>query len=109
LVELGTRNPHLPLMHVRNSCDIVGLCPNGNAFALQLRALGVGLEDVILDPEGKAVASCDDSCGTNPMGDSDPGASASLRGAAHHLLWPSAQNARMFEFMRRHSLTLSGR
>jgi len=107
--EVQVFNPHLPLMHVRNSCDIVGLCPNGNAFALQLRSLGVSLEDVILDADGKATASCDDTCGTNPIGDSNPGASGSLRGAAHHLRWPSAQNARMFEFMRRHPLTLTGK
>ena len=33
-------NPRIALMHVRNSCDIGGICPNGNTFALQMRSIG---------------------------------------------------------------------
>jgi predicted esterase len=100
-------NPHIALMHVRNSCDIDGICPNGNAFANQMRSLGLSLDDVILDSDGKAISACDASCGINPMGGGTIGASGSARGLAHHLRWPSAQNARMFEFMKRHPLALT--
>ncbi|HVN30265.1 MAG TPA: PHB depolymerase family esterase [Candidatus Binataceae bacterium] len=97
-------NPHVPIMHVRNSCDIDGICPNGNALATQLRSLGVNLEDVIIDADGKQVPTCDDSCGVSAMGGGDIGAGGAARGFAHHLHWPSEQNSRMFEFMRRHPL-----
>ena len=61
-------NPHIPLMHVRNSCDIGGICPNGNTFAPQMRSIGVSLDDVILDPEGKPVTACDDHLRHQPDG-----------------------------------------
>jgi poly(3-hydroxybutyrate) depolymerase len=103
--QLQIFNPHIPLMHVRNSCDIGGICPNGNTFAAQMRSLGVSLDDVILDPDGKQVTSCDDTCGVNPNADGDISASGTLRGVSHHLRWPAASNARMFDFLKRHQLS----
>ena len=102
-------NPRLALMHVRNSCDIGGICPNGNNFALQMRAAGVSLDDVILDPQGKPSAACDPTCGTSPMATGDVGASGSLRGIAHHVRWPSASNPQMFEFLKQHPLPAAGK
>jgi predicted esterase len=102
-------NPHIPLMHVRNSCDIGGICPNGNNFALQMRSIGVSLDDVILDPDGKPVTSCDDTCGTSPMAAGDTSLSGTWRGVAHHLGWPKASNAQMFEFMKQHPLAPPGK
>jgi predicted esterase len=103
--ELQISNPRVAVMHVRNSCDIAGTCPNGNALALQLRSIGVSLDDRILDPEGKPLGACDDSCGTSPMaGGSELGVRAAVRGARNHLRWPSAWNTRMFEFMKQHPL-----
>jgi predicted esterase len=102
--QLQIFNPHLALMHVRNACDIDGICPNGNALATQMRAVGLGFDDVILDADGKTAGACDDSCGTLPMGGGSIRAGAAMRGFAHHVRWPSAQNARMFEFMRQHPL-----
>ncbi len=78
-------NPRIPLMHVRNGCDIGGICPNGNNFARQMRAIGVSLDDVILDPEGKPVTSCDDTCGTSPRAAGDVGAGGTFRGILHHM------------------------
>jgi hypothetical protein len=102
-------NPHIALMHVRNSCDIGGICPNGNTFALQMRSIGVSLDDVILDPDGKPVTACDDTCGTSPMGAGDIGASGSWRGLLHHVRWPSASNPQIFEFMKQHPLPPAGK
>lgn len=102
--QIQVFNPHIALMHLRNSCDIGGICPNGNSFAQQMRSVGISLEDVILDSDGKQVSACDDSCGTSPTADGEIGVSGDLRGLVHHLRWPSAQNARMFEFMRLHPL-----
>jgi len=82
-------NPHVPLMHVRNSCDIGGICPNGSRFATRMRALGNILDDVILDPSGRRVTSCDDTCGTDEMADGRIGRGASLRGLVNHMRWPS--------------------
>ena len=62
-------NPRVPLMHVRNDCDIGGICPNGSRFAARVRALGGSIEDVIIDSSGLRVTSCDDSCGTDEMAD----------------------------------------
>jgi|HubBroStandDraft_1064217.scaffolds.fasta_scaffold44717_2 predicted esterase len=102
-------NPHIALMHVRNSCDIDGICPNGNAFANQMRSLGLTLDDVIIDSDGKAVSACDDSCGVNPMGDGTISAGGKARGLAHHVVWPRAQNAQILEFLKNHPLALTGK
>jgi predicted esterase len=107
--EVQIFNPHIALMHVRNSCDIGGICPNGNTFALQMRSIGVTLDDVILDPDGKPVTACDDTCGTSPMGAGDIGASGSWRGLLHHVRWPSASNPQIFEFMKQHPLPPAGK
>ncbi len=74
-------NPHVPLMHVRNSCDIGGICPNGNNFAQQMRSIGISLEDVILDPDGNRSPHVMPSCGTSPMATGDVG---SRRNRARH-------------------------
>jgi predicted esterase len=102
--EVQVFNPHAPLMHVRNSCDIGGICPNGNLFASQVRAIGANLDDVILDPDGKKITACDDSCGTDPMAKGEVGASGTARGIAHHIRWPSAYNSAMLDFLKQHSL-----
>ena len=102
--QLQIFNPHVPLMHVRNSCDIGGICPNGDTFASQMRSIGVSLDEVILDPEGKPVTACDPSCGSSPMATGDVSTGGTLRGILHHVQWPTASNLRMFEFMKQHPL-----
>jgi hypothetical protein len=91
-------------MHVRNACDIGGICPNGNKLAGELRAIGDSVDDVILDPAGNQVNSCDDTCGTDEMANGKVSALASLRGAGHHLHWPSAWNDKMLSFLKEHPL-----
>ncbi len=96
-------NPRVPLMHVRNDCDI-GICPNGSRFASRIRALGGTIEDVIIDSSGMRVTSCDDLCGTDEMADGRIGTVAGLRGMAHHVRWPVAWNGTMLNFLKQHPL-----
>jgi predicted esterase len=99
-------NPNIPAMHIHNSCDIGGICPNGEEMAKQLRAVGVKFEDVILDGDGNRVNACDISCGSKPEGGlsfwSNPW-SASV-GAWHHLQWPKKSTPKMLDFFRNHPL-----
>lgn len=97
-------NPRVPLMHVRNACDIGGICPNANVFAHQMRALKVRLEDVIIDSSAEPVKACDDSCGTDPKAGGDIGLDGEIRGFFHHIFWPRSLNPRMLDFLRRHPL-----
>jgi predicted esterase len=100
-------NPRVPLMHVRNDCDIGGICPNGNRFAARVRALGGSIEDVIVDSSEQQVASCDDSCGTDEMANGQIGTIASFRGLARHMRWPAQWNERMLNFLREHPLSIA--
>lgn len=100
--ELQVSNPNLAVMHVRNSCDIGGTCPNGNALAAELRSVGSALTDVILGQNGAPTRACEDACGTNPMAGLGRGRLAALRGLWNHLHWPSSWNARILEFLRLH-------
>ncbi|MGO9452594.1 MAG: hypothetical protein ACLQDV_16375 [Candidatus Binataceae bacterium] len=97
-------NPRVPLMHVRNDCDIGGICPNGSRFAARVRAIGGSIDDVIIDSSGLRVSSCDDSCGTDEMADGQVGTVAGLRGMARHMRWPTQWNELMLNFLRRHPL-----
>ncbi len=100
-------NSRVPLMHVRNDCDIGGICPNGSRFAALVRALGGSIEDVILDSSGLRVSSCDDSCGTDQMADGQIGTVAGLRGMARHMRWPVQWNELMLDFLTRHPLSVA--
>ena len=102
LKELQVFNPHLPVMHVRNDCDIGGICPNGNKLARELRSLGDVVADVILDSAGVPVTSCEATCGTDEMANGKVSSLGSLRGAAHHLKWPASWNEKMLAFLKDH-------
>jgi predicted esterase len=97
-------NLRVPLLHVRNDCDIGGICPNGGRFAARVRALGGSIEDVIIDSSGRRAPSCDKTCGTDEMAVGQIGTLASLRGLARHMRWPADWNERMLNFLRRHPL-----
>ena len=102
--ELQVTNSRVPLMHVRNDCDIGGICPNGTRFAARVRALGGNVEDVIIDSSETRVSSCDNSCGTDEMANGKIGTVASYRGLAHHMRWPTKWNNQMLTFLRDHPL-----
>jgi dienelactone hydrolase len=108
--EVRIYNPHVPVMSVHNSCDIVGTCPNGEKLAAELRAAGVSIEDLILDSDGKRVAACMDYCGTDPNGGltllHNP--MGWLLGLHRHERWPSRWTPAMLEFFRAHPLQPAG-
>jgi poly(3-hydroxybutyrate) depolymerase len=100
-------NSRVPLMHVRNDCDIGGICPNGTRFAARVRAFGGSIEDVIIDSSGLRASSCDDSCGTDEMADGQIGTLAGLRGVARHMQWPVQWNELILDFLRHHPLGIA--
>lgn len=102
LGQLELFNPRAPIMHVRNSCDIGGICPNGLRFVAQLQAVGNRVDDVIVDSDGHQVSNCDSACGTNPNGAGEISASGSFRGFKNHVAWPTKWNDAMLKFMREH-------
>ena len=104
LGEVAVYNPGVPILHVRNSCDIGGICPNGGVIAQQVRAFGGDLQDVILDSSGNQVPQCDDSCGSDPQGGGPIGFWSGLVGAGHHMIWPRAWNDPMLNFLKQHPL-----
>ncbi len=42
-------NPTVPTMHLHNSCDIAGICPNGELLAKQLEMASVSVRDTIIN------------------------------------------------------------
>lgn len=100
-------NPGLPTMHIHNSCDAAGLCPNGELLAQSFRLLGVGVQDTIINSFTKPADSCFDPCGSDSQGDagvlSNP-LGATL-GLANHVRWPFNWTATMLKFFRDHPLS----
>jgi pimeloyl-ACP methyl ester carboxylesterase len=97
-------NPALPAMHIHNSCDIAGLCPNAERMSRRLRALSASLRDSIIEYTGAQVAECTLSCGTDEDGATAPGADLlgySL-GILEHARWPRGWTPIMLDFLRSH-------
>jgi predicted esterase len=103
--QIRVFNPRVPIMHVRNDCDIGGICPNGTRFAERIRAMGGNIDDVILNSSENRVTSCDQSCGTDMMGDGQIEKTGEVRGLVHHVRWPKEWNERMLSFLAGHSIT----
>jgi dienelactone hydrolase len=102
--ELRLANPHLPIYHVHNACDIAGICPNGELLLAQLTGLHVRVADVIIDELQNEVSTCDPGCGTNPDGDMDAlvNPRGFTEGTQNHTRWPTAWTESMLEFFRQH-------
>ena len=104
--EVQIYNERVPVMLVHNSCDIAGICPNGEKLATELRDAGAKVDDVIVDASGKRVEACLDACGADPNGGlafmHHPG--AWLSGLHHHGEWPDEWTTAMLEFLRAHPL-----
>lgn len=58
-------------MHVHNSCDAAGICPNAERLARRMTRLGATMRDVIITWLGDNTDACNDQCGSPPDGDSD--------------------------------------
>ena len=97
-------NPRVPIMHIRNDCDIGGICPNGNRFADRIRSMGGTIDDVIVNSSGAQVTSCEEGCGVDVMGDGQIEKTSALRGLVHHVRWPKDWNDKMLAFLAQHSV-----
>lgn len=89
-------NP-LPIMHVHNACDTVGLCDSGERLkgALEQTFPGLSIRDVILDGDQQLAGACRADCARGTF------LSYPL-GSRYHLRWPSRWTDRMLEFLRDH-------
>jgi predicted esterase len=99
-------NPRVPAMHVHNSCDLAGICPNGEKLANELRSAHINLQDVIVNSSGQQVETCASYCGNNPNGESSflSNPLGYLLGLPHHIRWPLAWAHAMLDFFRSHPL-----
>jgi dienelactone hydrolase len=99
-------NPSVPAMHLHNSCDIAGMCPNSERMEKELKAAGDSVHDTIIDYSGNQVNECTLSCGASETGNmkplSDP-LGYSL-GFVEHARWPTKWTPLMLDFLRSHSL-----
>ncbi|HEY9157901.1 PHB depolymerase family esterase [Candidatus Binatus sp.] len=104
--QLQIFNPAARTMHVHNSCDIGGICPNGEQLTSELNAAGVVVDDVILDNHRRRVYACTDSCGTDPKAPekSTAGVTGSVIGFGNHMRWPKEWTTAMLDFFRNHPL-----
>jgi hypothetical protein len=104
--QIEVFNPGLPTMHVHNSCDIAGLCPNAERMAKQIDAMGVAVRDVIIDYTQTQVTECTRSCGVGENGTAAPVANplGYSVGFIEHGRWPKKWTPAMLDFLRNHSL-----
>jgi hypothetical protein len=102
--EIRIFNPLLPNMDIHNNCDAVGLCPNTELLTRQLQAIGMNVDDIILNALGEQVGACMQACGADPTGDA--GAVSNplgwTLGLANHSHWPLTWTRTMLEFLRDH-------
>jgi dienelactone hydrolase len=104
--EVRILNSKVPLLHLYNSCDALGLCPNSDQLTRDLIATSVPIRDVKLDWVRHQVTSCSTICGTEPEGNANFFSTPAgwTFGLLNHGRWPDAWNDVMFEFLRAHSL-----
>ena len=102
--QLKIYNRGVPTLHIHNDCDIAGICPNGEYLKSQLAAIGIGVEDTIINAATLQVASCMTACGTDPDGDPNNPLAISI-GAANHVRWPADWLPTMLGFFRDHPLS----
>lgn len=101
--EIQLFNPGVPTMNIHSNCDVAGLCPNAEKLSSQLTAIGVSVEDYIVNVLGEQVLSCMEACGTNPNGDASNPLGWTL-GMANHSRWPLSWMRTMLYFFRGNSL-----
>ncbi len=104
--QIRVFNPALPTMHVHNSCDIAGLCPNAERMARELKPLGSTLHDRIIDYFGAPVNQCARWCGVDEDGSVRPQEDPAgySFGFIEHSRWPRQWTPLMLDFLRGHSL-----
>jgi dienelactone hydrolase len=109
--QVHIHNPDLLVLHLHNSCDVAGICPNGEKMAGELRAAGVDLKDTIIDYMGREVKQCNDSCGKSGTGDTELTSNplGFSVGFLKHARWPKKWMPVMLEFLNDHPLKKAGK
>jgi pimeloyl-ACP methyl ester carboxylesterase len=104
--QIEVFNPALPTIHVHNSCDIAGLCPNAERMAAQTRSAGMEVRDVIIDYTQAPANQCTPACGAEDDGISTAGADplGYSVGFIEHSRWPNQWTPAMLDFLREHPL-----
>jgi poly(3-hydroxybutyrate) depolymerase len=104
--EIQIFNPTLPSTDIHDNCDAVGLCPNTELLTAQLQAIGMRVDDIILNTLGEQVGKCMRACGANPMGTRNPVSNplAWTLGLTNHSGWPLTWTRTMLEFLSDHPL-----
>ena len=102
--EVRVANPHLPIYHVHNACDIAGICPNGELLLSQLQVVHTRFTDVIIDGSQNQVSTCDPGCGTNPDANMNfqDNPRGFTEGTQNHTRWPDVWTQSMLDFLRQH-------
>jgi hypothetical protein len=103
--QIEVSNPRLAIMHVHNSCDAAGMCPNAERMARRMRRLGATMRDVTITWLGKDADACNDECGSRS--DGDPNVFRNplgwTAGLWNHNIWPRRRTSAMIEFLGGHS------
>ena len=99
--QIEVSNPRLAIMHVHNSCDAAGMCPNAERLARQMRQLGATMRDVTITWLGDNADSCNNVCGSRPDGDPDlfRNPLGWTAGVWNHNIWPWRRTSEMIEFL----------
>jgi hypothetical protein len=91
-------------MHVHNSCDVAGLCPNAELLSRQARQAGAAVQDVMLTWLGDEADACTDACGAASAG--DPNVFRNPLGWTiglwNHMIWPWRRTSAMIDFLGGH-------
>jgi hypothetical protein len=97
------RLPTVPILHIHNDCDIVGICESGQNMARVFHANGVTVSDdlinTLLQPSAACIPQCDRS---SPQFDPNyPGLGLdSTLGTVNHTRWPQTWTAALFHFFQ---------
>jgi dienelactone hydrolase len=104
--EIQICNVRVSVMHIHNACDALGLCPNGNELANQLRSIGVSVQDIILGTFRQKSTECSAWCGINPAGNPNlvKNPLGWVPGLVNHMRWPSSETLTILSFFRNHPL-----
>ncbi len=88
-------NNLLPIYHVHNDCDILGICPGGERLFAALLSKHGTFQNRIIDGTLQPVNTCNALCNPGqPLGES--------LGTANHARWPYTFTDEMLAFLRAH-------
>lgn len=107
LSDPGLVIPNVPVMDIRNDCDIAGICQTGGAMMAAFAQKSLRVHDQIINTALQPAAECVDQCERNQFYDPSPGGSAGIGadvtlGSVNHGRWPHTWTAALFHFFEIH-------